>query len=82
MVSGRASYELLQKCLYAGAPIFCAVSAPSSLAVSVAQKFGITLVGFLRQERANLYTYPERVVTERVDEAKEPMPSKMSRISN
>jgi len=62
MVSGRASFELLQKCLSAGAPIFCAVSAPSSLALSLAQRFGITLVGFLRENRFNLYTGPDRIV--------------------
>ena len=62
MVSGRASYELLQKCLFAGGPIFCAVSAPSSLAVSLAEQFGITLVGFLRGERFNVYTGVERVL--------------------
>ncbi len=61
LVSGRASYELLQKCRVAGAPLFCAVSAPSSLAVEVADHFGITLIGFLRGERFNLYTHPERI---------------------
>lgn len=61
LVSGRASFELLQKSLAAGVSLFCAVSAPSSLAVSVAQRFGITLVGFLRDGRCNIYTHPERV---------------------
>ncbi|MDV7391455.1 formate dehydrogenase accessory sulfurtransferase FdhD, partial [Arthrospira platensis SPKY1] len=61
LVSGRASYELLQKCVVAGAPIFCAVSAPSSLAVSVAQQFGVTLVGFLRGARCNVYTHAQRL---------------------
>ncbi len=61
MVSGRASYELLQKCRVAGAAIFCAVSAPSSLAIELAEQFGITLVGFLRQDRFNIYTNPERI---------------------
>ena len=62
MVSGRASYELLQKCVVAGAPIFCAVSAPSSLAAELAAEFGVTLVGFLRGNRFNIYTNPERIV--------------------
>ena len=61
MVSGRASYELLQKSFVAGVPIFCAVSAPSSLAVEVAERFGITLVGFLRGTRFNIYTGIERI---------------------
>jgi FdhD protein len=61
LVSGRASYELLQKCRVAGAPIFCAVSAPSSLAVELAENFGITLIGFLRGPRFNIYTGMERV---------------------
>ncbi len=61
VVSGRASYELLHKCRIAGAPIFCAVSAPSSLAAELADQFGITLVGFLRDDRFNIYTHPARI---------------------
>lgn len=61
MVSGRSSFEIMQKCLAAGVPIVCAVSAPSSLAVSLAQEFGITLIGFLRGERFNAYAGIERI---------------------
>lgn len=61
MVSGRSSYEILQKCLRAGVPIVCAVSAPSSLAVDVAKRFGMTLVGFLRGERFNVYAGFDRI---------------------
>jgi len=62
MVSGRSSYEILQKCLAAGVPVLCSVSAPSSLAVQLAETFRITLVGFLRGDRFNVYAAPERVV--------------------
>ncbi|MDQ3304159.1 MAG: formate dehydrogenase accessory sulfurtransferase FdhD [Actinomycetota bacterium] len=62
MVSGRSSFEILQKCLTAGVPIVCAISAPSSLAVDVARRFGMTLVGFLRSNRFNVYSAPERVL--------------------
>ncbi|MDF5708951.1 MAG: formate dehydrogenase accessory sulfurtransferase FdhD [Nostoc sp. S4] len=61
LVSGRSSFEILQKSTIAGVPIVCSVSAPSSLAVSVAKEFGITLIGFLRGERFNIYTGLERI---------------------
>jgi len=61
MVSGRASFELVQKSLVARVPVLCAVSAPSSLAVDLAREFGMTLVGFLRGDRFNIYAGPERV---------------------
>jgi FdhD protein len=61
MVSGRSSFEILQKSTTAGVPIVCSVSAPSSLAVSVAKEFGITLIGFLRGQRFNVYTGVERI---------------------
>jgi FdhD protein len=62
LVSGRSSFELAQKCAVAGVPILCSVSAPSSLAVSLAETFGLTLVGFLRGDRFNVYTGAERLV--------------------
>jgi FdhD protein len=61
LVSGRTSYEILQKSLVAGVPVVCAVSAPSSLAVELAERFGVTLIGFLRGDRFNVYSAPERV---------------------
>jgi FdhD protein len=61
LVSGRSSFEILQKSTTAGVPIVCSVSAPSSLAVSVAKEFGITLIGFLRGERFNIYTGLQRI---------------------
>jgi FdhD protein len=61
LVSGRSSFEILQKSLAAGAPVVCAISAPSSLAVDVAKQFGMTLVGFLRGGRFNVYAGSERI---------------------
>ena len=62
MVSGRTSYEILQKSIRAGIPFVAAVGAPSSLAVELANVFNVTLLGFLSEERFNVYSAPERVL--------------------
>ena len=62
-VSGRASFELVQKASMAGLPLLSAVSAPSSLAVDLAAESGVTLVGFSREDRATVYCHPERIRT-------------------
>lgn len=62
MVSGRVSFEIVQKAAVARLPIVCGVSAASSLAVDLADELGVTLVGFLREESFNIYAGPERVI--------------------
>ena len=62
LVSGRTSFEILQKSLAGRIPIICSVSAPSSLAVEFAQESGQTLVGFLRGESMNIYSHAERIL--------------------
>ena len=61
IVSGRVSFEIVQKAAVAGVPLICAVSAPSDLAVRLADRLGVTLVGFLRGESFNVYTHDGRV---------------------
>ncbi|MGH7763163.1 MAG: formate dehydrogenase accessory sulfurtransferase FdhD [Candidatus Dormibacteraceae bacterium] len=61
VVSGRAGYEIVQKSISAGIPVLCAVGAPTSLAVALAREFNQTLVGFLRDDRFNVYSAPERL---------------------
>jgi FdhD protein len=61
-VSGRLSFELVQKAAVAGAPILVGVGAPSSLAISVAEDRGLTLCGFARGSRVNVYTHPDRIL--------------------
>jgi FdhD protein len=61
LVSGRTSFEIMQKAAMAQIPIVCAVSAPSSLAVEVAKRFRMTIVGFLRGDNFNVYTHAERI---------------------
>ncbi len=63
LVSGRVSYEIVSKAFMAGIPFLMAVSAPSSLAVDFAKELGITLLGFCREDRATVYSHPERLTS-------------------
>ncbi|MGV0627731.1 formate dehydrogenase accessory sulfurtransferase FdhD [Mycolicibacter minnesotensis] len=74
LVSGRVSFELAQKAVMAGIPILAAVSAPSSLAVDLAEEFGVTLVAFLRGESMNVYTRPDRITGRKMGRQADPPP--------
>ena len=61
LLSGRISFEMALKCIRAGIPILAAVSAPTSMALELAQELNLTPVGFVRDQRLNIYTHPQRM---------------------
>jgi FdhD protein len=63
LVSGRSGFEIVQKAAVAGIPIIAGLGAPSSLAVDLANEMGITLIGFLKEDKFNIYTHPNRIVS-------------------
>jgi FdhD protein len=79
ILSGRASFELVQKAIRAGVSILAAIGAPSSLAVNLAVTSGLTLVGFLREAHCNVYSYPERLTLESAAGSPSPDPSEVRR---
>jgi FdhD protein len=60
-VSGRTSFEIVQKAIVAGLPMVAALSAPSSLAIELAEEYGVTLVGFIRGDSFTIYAHAERI---------------------
>ena len=62
MVSGRLGFEIAQKALVARVPIVASISAPSSLAIDLANEFGLTAIGFLRGDSMNIYSNPHRII--------------------
>jgi FdhD protein len=62
LLSGRISFEMALKAIRAGLPILAAVSAPTSMALELAQELNLTLAGFIRGPRLNIYTHPERII--------------------
>ena len=62
LFSGRMSYELIQKSLMAGISIVCAIGAPTSLAIELAEDFGLTVIGFLKKDSFNIYCGAQRII--------------------